>query len=908
MRIDYLKAKHFAGIKVGTGKDKIVVDFTKNKNPLILLLGGNGKGKTSLLSILHPLRGTNDNRSPIIEGKKGYKEIHISEGSDKYEIIHTWKPNKSFIKKNGEELNENGNITTFNEIVKKELGVDEDYFKVGRLGNNVTNFINLKSSERKKFIGNFLPNIDDYLRMFDIVKNKYSAMNKELTNVSNQLGKFPELPIMEDKVKSLTQQLNQIIDGITLIEKQLAVVEFSKTQIEDKFKEAQIQISIATINSLKSEVTILENKLIKAEETINVYTNKYPNLANYDNKKIIDTIEDIDNKNKDYDIELAKLTTEYNTLVQQDTDIRKRISVTYSKIKDDVSSQIEEVEQNISKEETRFAQMEEHLADFDKRYLDYSINEFNKIKFQASKVQDMIINNIITIYNFTSFDFNLVNSYSVVAQEKEELEKEISELEDILRYIHNNKHQLDILEKRPEACKIDSCSFITNSLNFKKEYYDNKDEYEEQLERNRTRLAEDEKILEAIEEIKQFTNECDKCIQAYNDLSDSFIEGYFLKEHFTRQTFIEFLKSGVPAIEKALNVDDIYDAITLHSDLQQTQNRLNVLNERLQNLNEHQQNTEGYKVELEELNSELDIISKRMVEIGNLQKEITKKRNVGNSKKTILNQLKSSYDICETIDNELQDSLEFQKSVEDAYNKIQEYNTQIDSLRLQISNQKRLKDSIEKEKSQNEKDLNYLQVLVDKKEELDKKFDYTKLIKNALDPKQGIPLLFIDDFLQSITEKTNNLLHLAYGDEFKIEFDITEKDFFIKVHRLFSDLDDINQASQGETSMTTLSLSLSMIENMIKKYNIIYLDEIDSTLSTENRRLFISMIEKQLLDLGIEQIFIISHNNEFDSYPVDLMLFKEHGLKLDDSNETKLFLMNKNIIFNVEDQIEEDEE
>lgn len=97
--------------------------------------------------------------------------------------------------------------------------------------------------------------------------------------------------------------------------------------------------------------------------------------------------------------------------------------------------------------------------------------------------------------------------------------------------------------------------------------------------------------------------------------------------------------------------------------------------------------------------------------------------------------------------------------------------------------------------------------------------------------------------------------------------------------------------------MTTLSLSLSMIENMIKKYNIIYLDEIDATLSTENRRLFLNMLEKQLLDLGIEQIFIISHNNEFYSYPVDLILFKNNDVDLND----KEFMTNKNVIFNIND-------
>jgi DNA repair exonuclease SbcCD ATPase subunit len=171
-----------------------------------------------------------------------------------------------------------------------------------------------------------------------------------------------------------------------------------------------------------------------------------------------------------------------------------------------------------------------------------------------------------------------------------------------------------------------------------------------------------------------------------------------------------------------------------------------------------------------------------------------------------------------------------------------------------------------------------------------------KIIKDSLDPKKGIPLFFIDNYLKDIAVRANNLLSIAYGDAFKIKFDISASDFFINVFK--SDgtfLSDIKQASQGETSLTTVSLSLGMIERMMNttKYDIIYLDEIDSTLSTKNRRLFITLLENQLEKLGIEQVFVISHNNEFESHPTDMILLKENNIDTDD----KEFMQNKNIIF-----------
>ena len=74
--IKYFKAINFAGIYAGTGKTEIEIFFSDGK--IIMLLGDNGSGKSTLLSILHPLRETFDNRKNIIiDGKDGYKEIHL---------------------------------------------------------------------------------------------------------------------------------------------------------------------------------------------------------------------------------------------------------------------------------------------------------------------------------------------------------------------------------------------------------------------------------------------------------------------------------------------------------------------------------------------------------------------------------------------------------------------------------------------------------------------------------------------------------------------------------------------------------------------------------------------------------------------------------------------------------------
>jgi len=181
---------------------------------------------------------------------------------------------------------------------------------------------------------------------------------------------------------------------------------------------------------------------------------------------------------------------------------------------------------------------------------------------------------------------------------------------------------------------------------------------------------------------------------------------------------------------------------------------------------------------------------------------------------------------------------------------------------------------------------------------------FTKIAKKLLNSRNktligtwilGI-IIFIDDYLNRTKFITNNLLDISQHGKFAIAFEVTDKDFFIKVYKNNGDvLSDISQASQGETALTSLSLSLALIEQSMKKYNIFLLDELDGALDTANRRSFIDMVQAQMKILNSEQVFIISHNNEFENIPVDMILLRDNGIDLNN----KEFMENKSVLFNV---------
>ena len=142
MKIEKIILKNFAAIDNAMKCKEFSIDFSKAMNKVCLLIGPNGSGKTTILSLLHPFAGignldVRDSLNLILDGENGYKEITISNGDDVYLIKHFYTPHKdknhsvkSYISKNGNELNENGNVTSFKEYVRMELGVEPDHLKL----------------------------------------------------------------------------------------------------------------------------------------------------------------------------------------------------------------------------------------------------------------------------------------------------------------------------------------------------------------------------------------------------------------------------------------------------------------------------------------------------------------------------------------------------------------------------------------------------------------------------------------------------------------------------------------------------------------------------------------------------------------------------------------------------------
>ena len=148
----------------------------------------------------------------------------------------------------------------------------------------------------------------------------------------------------------------------------------------------------------------------------------------------------------------------------------------------------------------------------------------------------------------------------------------------------------------------------------------------------------------------------------------------------------------------------------------------------------------------------------------------------------------------------------------------------------------------------------------------------------------------------------NKLLRIAYGDKFEISFELTDRDFFIRVTDNEGNVrEDAKSLSDGEKSVVGLSLSLALIEQTGNRDKILYLDEADGVLDSNNRRSFINILENQLVLLGIEQCFIISHNDSFKDVAADVILLRDDDIDQSHLEIKEMFLENKNVIFDYKD-------
>ena len=910
MKITYLKLENFIGIKYGMDRYEVEIDFTKGRNIITLFAGANGGGKTTILSSLSPYSGTMDDRNAIIlPDKDGYKEIHYKKDNDEYIIKHHYlnkrksKQIKSYISKNGEELNENGTVKSFEEIVEKELDVTPSFFILSRIGSNVKNFIGLKPAERKNYMSKFLPDVSVYLEAYKKVNNTYLNTSKKIKSVTAEIDKL-------DNEESLLSQQDNLNKNLKKVKNVL------QTLMADINKNKGI-LSTLDIDSIEDQYDTAEQKLNKIEKnfkaTLAIFNNNL-DYSDLDEETTIDQ-EGLDEElnklltkvSKDLASTEGKLTESSTLLTTTKKDIEE-IKSEIQKLKSDLESY------KLDKDLDEFIDMEEEyknklkfinkkMSNYDDKYkLDIEDEDVNVLSNFVKHLQTLtIFNNYhmndmnIFIENYTknkcaNYNENVVTK---LANNINKLEDNIKKINEEIIFLQSKLSLKEVLDTRPSNCKIDTCGFISEALKYSSAE-EEIDKRIELLEKEQDKLDKENNKLNEVKIIIDINNNFKS---AYN-LLINFSEYDKLVKLFpnifgNEEEFISFI-----TMDKNFMIDEFQKAID-YSHLFMDKEQTNEL--------------------LKEVKYNIEILKSKDKLIKKTQDDIKKKTDSYNSKKNSLQKLiddVSKY--TEKRDNlkEEQDIYSEMIKCIETYNKLKLLEEKFTTIKEKVSGDKQTIEKINKENETNLSnyheqdelredlqkqldDVNYklkrLQEFKNDLSKLNETYNNIDIIRKALSPTKGIPLLFVDVYLKKTKNIANRLLDIAYNGRFYIEdFELTDSDFFIKIVKDGNmRIQDVTLTSQGEMSLISLAFSFAMIEQSKKKYNVILLDEIDKELDSSNRRAFVDIIEKQLNDMGVEQCFIISHNQEFDTSNLDLLLFNDHEVDKDNDD----YMNGKTIIF-----------
>ena len=855
MKITYFKLVNFCNINAALKTDKIEIDFSKNKNKIILITGPNGSGKTSILSCLHPFanNGNLDVRNDlplVLQGKNGEKELHIVSGDNKYIIKHFYTPSKethtvkSYIEKNGVELNLNGNVTSFKDVVQTEFELEPDFLKLIRLGSNVTNFIDLKTTERKTFMGKILSDVDVYLMLFkrvslnlreikSVISHLMDKIQKlgvgdneeELINTKKKLEK--EISRLSNEIATLTSDLGAINHEITKFESPIVI----KEKLDLKKKELE-----KIIKSLKSsEMTFeeCEELLSKLNDDLVSSTTKYDSL--------IDKRDDM----------LSSLNKQLDELDLVDRELEKMNNNTDIKDAEFIIEELRKTIENRSKEA--------HLAGYEPKY---SKKELEKLIVDLDRCNDIL---------YTTYEFG-----------KQPIEKAISCIlskQNITTYVddsikRSNKNKLqtmceyvykeitNIVGNVHANCNGDGCGIFK----FYNELYDLATQVPDTIVEDETFLMYTKLSYQNIMSIIDIIKENKSIIE---NLPDS------IKDSFKTEVIFNRIKSSKSLYEKELLYGEL-SMVTEYELQDEDRGKLKDAKDRLSLLKKSISNLDYFTERQSSLINDIDNLKESL---SSIKTDITELYSHIHEVKSDIDryiELKTSISNRDTVESEFESLSNDYNLLKELYVDKKEKEDNLYSLNKDLNKLTEIHTSIDYK-------LDSYKTLTAELSKYDKVYDDMVYIKDSLSAKDGIPLYHIQMYLQNIRDITNNLLRVIYNDELMIEdFDINADEFRIPYYTKGLTIKDVSHASQGERSFISLALSFALIYESISKYNILLLDEIDSTLDTGNRMKFIEVLLTLIDMIDAEQIFLISHNNMFNMYPVSVINMKNMQ---DDEND-----------------------
>ena len=880
MRLLHAKFKGLKGIYNKSGIKEIEIDFSKCLHRIIYIIGQNGSGKSTLLNSLNPLP---DVPSIYLDGEDGYKELLYIHGDIMYriKILYPVYSNnnraatKAFftqIDDNGEvELNSNGTVGSFKDIVYSKFNLDPNFVSLTHLSVEDRGLVERKPADRKKFVVSLLESVEIYNDIYKTLVKRSSTFKSFINSITSKMDSIgDENKLLLDK-NAADQRYAALMEQRSSLEQNIASARATISLIDpdNKIRESY-DITLKEYNETKHKLSILES-----------------------------TVPDIGI------IDLDQAVKEYADLNAEITSLTSRLESVDDSIKDIILRREEESKMIFMKnqryqsmvENSNIGELKKSIAEYRKKIYEYQLI-FKKIgikegiltKDEYITILNLLENIRTTIVNIKGYATNksilyacdcILNNNSVsadlerVSEEYSRIDSDIQNKKEEVSYYNGLLDRVKILDNRPKQCTISECSFIKDALDAK----------DKKPEENILRLTTS--ISDLIQDMNSKSEEVSfyqLAFRVYSDINSiirlinsnrSLLDKTPIGKRFSDiTTFISRVKDNDPFND----IQEIYSYIN-YANIFELYELDNKTLSRLESGYEAAKSQEGL---IDDLQKEIEDLSKKVNDITS-QLEEKQKDKLELQKQIIdhkqrLDEINSLISILRKISELNSSKQNYESQLRLVSDNIEKISKEIDNINKYEGALKGVNSELIPVTQMRDNFTFSLTKLEEYKQELQEyqdKYNLIELLKKYSSPtKGGIQTIFMQLYMDKTLSLANQLLGMLFnGDIELLPYIINENEFRIPTRSNITNLvtDDVSNCSTSEKSMIAMILSFALAFHGSQTYNIVRLDEVDGGLDQANRAIFPIILDSIIQMLQIEQCFIISHSSESDMSDVDVI-------------------------------------
>ena len=137
-------------------------------------------------------------------------------------------------------------------MVWEYLDIEPGYLKLIRIGDNVKNLIQAKSSERKQFSAKLLEEVDWYLHKYKEITQEERNLKAVINHIISEISRtgITDTDVTKAEIKSFKDSLKKIDKQLLKVQNEFANIEFELNQLSDKdqlefeFKSAEKKLNV----------------------------------------------------------------------------------------------------------------------------------------------------------------------------------------------------------------------------------------------------------------------------------------------------------------------------------------------------------------------------------------------------------------------------------------------------------------------------------------------------------------------------------------------------------------------------------------------------------------------------------------------------------------------------------------